>query len=506
MSEMISLQLEFRQEVPLVYGNKDYREYRNLLERIDEMLCSSGIEAKLIKQTVKAAEEKRCCEMKRCGILYKPMSSKELKRFQKRVKEAFRCGVARPLRGFSYRTMSAQLADSPLLRWFCLGGEFGVSKIKVPSKSELERMDKLFSSELLREMVVRLTRDASNEAVEFPLGLLKRVSLEDYYGDTTCVKANIHYPVDWVLLRDATRTLMKAVALIRKAGLKHRMLEPETFISSMNCLCMKMGHLNRAKDGRKKRKAVLRLMKKVVRKVKAHAERHQELLELSWADTALSEGQMKQITKRIEGVLEQLPKAVKQAHDRIIGGRKIQNKDKLLSLYESDVHVQIRKKSGAEVEFGNRLLLAEQSAGLIVDWKLYKEELGSDATLLPESLKRFQADYERLPKRASTDRGFDSFGTRKYLKKKGIENSVCARSIKSFEEQLNDDSFCQMQNRRSQTEGRIGIFKNCFLGKPLRSKGFSHQELSVDWCVLAHNLWVLARLPQAEEQRLSVAA
>jgi hypothetical protein len=27
--------------------------------------------------------------------------------------------------------------------------------------------------------------------------------------------ANIHYPVDWVLLRDATQTLMKAVSLIR---------------------------------------------------------------------------------------------------------------------------------------------------------------------------------------------------------------------------------------------------------------------------------------------------
>ena len=56
-----------------------------------------------------------------------------------------------------------------------------------------------------------------------------------------------------------------------------------------------------------------------------------------------------------------------------------------------------------------------------------------------------------------------------------------------------------MQQRRSQTEGRIGILKNQFLGRPLRVKGFAHRELAVTWGVLTHNLWVLARLPQAAE-------
>jgi len=37
------------------------------------------------------------------------------------------------------------------------------------------------------------------------------------------------------------------------------------------------------------------------------------------------------------------------------------------------------------------------------------------------------------------------------------------------------------------------------MGRPLRSKGFMHRELSVAWGVLAHNLWVLARLPKAAE-------
>jgi hypothetical protein len=47
--------------------------------------------------------------------------------------------------------------------------------------------------------------------------------------------------IDWVLLRDAARTLVKATVLVRKHGLKHRMpQEPLDFLSDMNILCMKM--------------------------------------------------------------------------------------------------------------------------------------------------------------------------------------------------------------------------------------------------------------------------
>jgi hypothetical protein len=42
-----------------------------------------------------------------------------------------------------------------------------------------------------------------------------------------------------------------------------------------------------------------------------------------------------------------------------------------------------------------------------------------------------------------------------------------------------------LQRRRSQTEGRIAIFKNGFLGRPLRAKGFEHRELAVTWQVLS---------------------
>ena len=93
--------------------------------------------------------------------------------------------------------------------------------------------------------------------------------------------------------------------------------------------------------------------------------------------------------------MEQLPEAIRQAHERIIGKPQIPSKDKILSLYEADIHAIIRGKAGAEVEFGNTLLLAEQKEWLILDWKLLKDISKGDPSLMRDSLKRVKKLVEK---------------------------------------------------------------------------------------------------------------
>ena len=172
---------------------------------------------------------------------------------------------------------------------------------------------------------------------------------------------------------------MKATVLIRQAGLRHRMpQEPLAFLSDMNTLCMKMTAKNRTKDGSKHRKAVLREMKTLSKRIAKHARNHLEILTTRSHETNLTPGQLDQISQRIQSILSQLPAAIKQAHERIIGGRKLPNKDKILSLYDPDVQVIVRGKSNAEVEFGNNLWLGETCEGFIADYLLEKKKT-SDA-------------------------------------------------------------------------------------------------------------------------------
>jgi hypothetical protein len=327
------------------------------------------------------------------------------------------------------------------------------------------------------------------------------LDLESAFLDTTCLAANIHYPVDWVLLRDATRTLMKAVQLIRDQGLKQRMEAPPSFMSRINGLCIQMTHAWNRKDqaqSRRQRKRTLRQMDRLVGTVRNHARRYRDLLDEHWKQTDWTRPQAEQVLRRMDQVLEQLPRARAQARRRILAGQLVANEEKILSLYEPEVRVIVRKKAGAEVEFGNTLLLGENPQGLIIDWELFRESAPADAQLLARSVGRMEKAYSQGPKAIAADRGFDSHTNRIGLAEDQIYNAVCPRCPRQLKQRGRSWKFKRLQRRRAQTEGRIGILKNVFLGQPLRSKGFEHRQLTVTWTVLVHNLWVIARLPQVE--------
>jgi len=503
MGEIVAFQDEFRQALPNVTGNVDYKIFRKTLARITELIKLARVDRKVMAEAVRVIQEKYDKSWQADGKSPKQLTNKEKIRIQQRARQALRCGIARHLTGDAYRVFSCRLADSALLQNFCLIDR--LHQIKVPSKSQLQRNEALFEEGFLREVISEVTGQAV-QAPESPedkqvLGLAEEVSLEQYFLDTTCLKANIHFPVDWVLLRDTTRTLMKAVRLIREEGLLNRMQGPEAFIRQMNRLSIQMTHTRRQKDGKRGRKKVLRLMKKLVAKVARHAVVHRDLLIDRREETCFTENQARQIIFRIDSVLEQLPQAICQAHERIIGERQVPNRSKILSLYEKDIHVIVRGKADAEAEFGNTLLLGEQIDGIILDWELYREKSSSDSKLLKQSLERIDTYHHCRPSSVTTDRGFDSPANRRYLEKAGIENNICPKSVPALQEKMQQASFCENQKRRGQTEGRIGILKNEFLGNPLKSKGFASRQMSVAWAVLTHNLWVIARLLRAQDER-----
>jgi hypothetical protein len=496
-------QLEFRRSLPPVVGNADYLAFEMCLIRIAEFLRLSGLEDVYVEKCVAAwLKEARDAAGEEGRCFHQP-SVKAMARYQRICRQALRCNIARQLTEKEYRKFSRRLAEGVLLQWFCLIDR--MDKVKVPSKSTLERYDKLLPEPEMRALIDMLNYQAVEESER--LELAEALKLDVYLSDTTCVKANIHFPTDWVLLRDGVRTLMKAVKVIRKHGLRHRMPDPDKFLRDANRLSIEMSQSRRRPDSMKRRKTVLRRMKCLTKLVKEHAERYSLRLQADWRkETDLSEGRMKQIVRRIDGVVEQLPAAIRQAHERIIGGRKVENRDKILSLYEPDLHVIVRNKADAEVEFGNTLYLAEQENGLIVDWKLEKEISPGDVALLRPSMERMKTVFGRYPSAAGADRGFASRANHQWLEKEKITDAICPRSPQELTKRMKNKKFRKIQKRRAQTEGRIGIMKNVFLGRPLRSKGFENRELAVTWAVLAHNLRLLAALPEAEEKTKRKAA
>jgi hypothetical protein len=475
---IITYQDELRPVLPTVFGAKDYREFRETLEEMDRILTITGIEHRIIEQIILTR--------------YPRLSHQRQQSMYRRLRQGLRYCILLGITGLSYRKLSLRVADSHLFQWFTFTDSMG--PIRPLSKSAIERFEKLFTDEEISNLIHELNRAvADKEGAENLLYRETALRFDEIFADTTCVEANIHFPVDWVLFRDATRTLIKAIILIRSHGLHHRIRNPNYFITAMNKLSIEMTHARKKKDSKKVRKNVLRKMKKLMKLVEFHAKTYHQLLTTYWNETDLSEIEARVILDRMENILNQLPAAVNQAHERIIGERRVANKDKILSFYDPDVRVLVRGKAGAEVEFGNALYLAEQIDGLIVDWDFMREQAPGDNKLVPESIERLTNNYGPMTS-YTADRGFGSPENTIDLEQMNIMNAICPRSVHELTEKLEDESFCRLQKRRGATEARMGIFKNAYLGKPLKSKGFKNRKLRIEWCILSHNLWKLAAM------------
>jgi hypothetical protein len=311
----------FRPVLPTIEGNVDYLCLRGQLTTMDELLRTSGVENEFVRRSlvhwIKTLSESKVEQIElsgegQCGVirLEDLMRVHQQVRFQEHSIRALRCTIARTLLGGSFRDFAARLADSPLLQWFCQVAQ--LDRVKVPAKSTVQRYATWLPEEEMREVINGLLRKAGAAITDGKqvLDLEEPLDLSAMFLDTTCVKANIHFPVDWVLLRDGVKSLMQSVELIRSHGLKSRMSEPQEFITKINRLSMEMTHTRRKKDSNKERKRVLREMKRVVTVVRAHAQRYHTLLDENWQATDWTRPQAEQVLKRLESILEALPLAV----------------------------------------------------------------------------------------------------------------------------------------------------------------------------------------------------
>ncbi len=490
VEETLSIQSWLRPELTEVKANKDYKEFRDQVLAVDTVLGKAHLEAMAIDFAMEGMEQASVAQ--RC------------RRAEWAVK-ALRIETLRMMLGNpAYRVLSRMVAGSDLLADFCRVRRIdGISGI---SKSTVERAAKFFRPDQVRWMHQVLIEMSGEEDRAGEIGLARAIETAEGLIDATCLEANIHYPVDWVLLRDVATTLLKATKLVRKAGLCRRMpQEPEDFARQMNRLCIEMTNTRRKSDGRKARKAVLRKMKPLLKTIAGHAQRHRDLLEADWESTHYSHAQARQIIERVDRMLEQVPAVIKQAHERLIGERSVPSDEKILSVHQPDINVLVRGKAGREVEFGNTLVLTESTQGLILDWELYQNAAPAEWRQLQESLERQnQFDLATPIEAVGADRGFSSKQGSQALAQQGIYDGVCPRNPNELKKRFEDPRFTRLQRRRGSTEGRIAIFKQR-QGRRLRECSFAHRYLAVAWSVLGHNLWMIARMLVAQQVEAKAA-
>lgn len=102
-AQMIPIQDELRPVFPTVYGPKDYEQFRDQLDQIDQLLIHSGLEVDLVQTALDSWQQAH----------HPGASAKRRARVQRYLFCALRCSIARHLSGEAFRPFAIRLADSP---------------------------------------------------------------------------------------------------------------------------------------------------------------------------------------------------------------------------------------------------------------------------------------------------------------------------------------------------------------------------------------------------------
>ena len=288
----VFIQSWLRPALTPVLNNRDHQRLVDDLEKLDQDLKASGLEAKAIEFALEKLPE--------------GASTKQRNRRAEFAVYALRVELLRHMLGApGFEAFSVTLASSDLLTDFC--GCRSIAGIRWTSKSSLHRGSTLFTDEQLRTLNTLLVECVGSAPSSVMLGLEEPEDLSVCLLDSTCLEANIHFPVDWLLLRDVSTTLLKAIVLIRKESLLNRMVDlPGKLSKSMNQLCIEMTHSARKPGAKKARKGILRKMKTLLKRIGRHASRHRDLLEKHYEQTKFSQAQSERIIARIDENLNHL--------------------------------------------------------------------------------------------------------------------------------------------------------------------------------------------------------
>ena len=204
MATILPVQGRFDQAIPQDFGNAEYRQERELLIVIDGLIALSDLERPVIDYFLDVADVNKFISV--WGIDQSAqLTDNERFKVHAHAVMALRMAILRKRLNLSLRKFSLALSHSDLYQWFCGINRFALPQ--VPGKRMIGELENSLPSELTDEVERRLFQAVQEESLAI---LPEPLDFSHCYFDCTCISANIHHPVDWLLLRDATRTLLES--------------------------------------------------------------------------------------------------------------------------------------------------------------------------------------------------------------------------------------------------------------------------------------------------------
>mgnify|MGYP001353041627 CR=1 FL=1 len=305
------------------------------------------------------------------------------------VEVILRMLVVKRVYRWSYEDAEHFVRDSLVLRQFCR-----VYLEAVPDDTTLNRWANLIGPGTLEEVHERVVQLARQLRVT--RGRKLRL-------DSAVVETTMHHPTDSSLLADGVRVLSRVLRRAKTMLGTGTTLGKEVFRTRMRSVRRLTQELHRVAR-RKGEEAAEELKETYEHLIGVAKQSCAQAMEVAAALRGQAASWAARMTDQLERFLPLVEQTINQAERRVLQGKKVPAREKLVSLFEPHTQIIKRHKSGKATEFGRKLWLEEVEGGIISGYRLL-EEPGQDDPYLAQSLTDHQRRFGHPPWLLAGDRG-----------------------------------------------------------------------------------------------------
>ena len=230
-------------------------------------------------------------------------------------------------------------------------------------------------------------------------------AVEKVRADSFVMETNIHYPTESSLIRDGLRKILQSGAEIADLLEVSGWRQHKHLYQHVRQLAREIDRIA-ARKGKGYKARLKPLYANLLDQAAAILDRAQQLHDHLAAQGSLDLEVLGWAVQMVD-FMERTRQVCGTAIRRVLEEKKVTNREKLFSVFETHTQLYIRGKAGEPVQFGRQVLVVEDAIGFVVHACLMPRDAG-DKDVVVEEMRQLQKRLGGRIKQASFDRGFHS--------------------------------------------------------------------------------------------------
>jgi hypothetical protein len=337
---------------------------------------------------------------------------------------------------------------------------------------------------------------------------LKPQAIESVRGDTFVVETTIHYPTESSLIGDGLRKIVPLAAELAAEDGMGGWRQHGHLLTKVRKLVRAIGRASRAKGrGAERLKPGYQKLLELAKDLLTRARQLLRALGLPVAAAAFALDKVKEAAAPAtrQGLLLHYltltEKVCDNARRRVLEGETLANEDKIFSIFEPHTELIKRGKQPVPIQFGHNVLVVEDAAGFVVDYRVVANGV-LDQDLVVPVMKELQERFDGNIKSASFDRAFHTPANQRELAAIVCTPCIASKGQAKGRQQQQEGTMAFRQARQNHPgiESAIGAMQAGNGLKRCRDRSKRGYERYVALGVLGRNLQTLGKLLLARDQ------